>query len=95
MAEKIRKEDILNIANLSKLFIEEDELDSLAKEMENIINFADEINKAGAIKDNFDNINNLSNVLREDVVYESFDRDLILKNADGGKDGFFYIKNYN
>ncbi len=95
MVNMIKREDILNIAGLSKLFVEENELDNLAKEMENIVKFADEINNAEISSDEFDNINGLCNVLREDIAKESFDRELILKNADGGKNGFFQIKNYN
>lgn len=89
----INREDILNIANLSKLFIAEEDIEDLANEMESIVNFANEINKVSDSSEKFDNINDISNKLREDIVEESFDRELILKNACGGKDGFFYIQN--
>lgn len=90
----VNKEDIVNIAKLSRLFVREDELDGLVKDMSNIISFADEINKVGVPDTEFDNINGLSNVLREDIVEESFNRELILKNVNGGKNGFFYVKNH-
>ncbi len=90
----VTKEDVINVARLSKLFVDEDELEGLVKDMSDIVNFADEINKAGLTDTKFDNISNLSNVLRDDTVKESFDRELILKNADGGRNGFFYIKSH-
>ena len=90
----INKEDIQNLAKLSKLFIEGSEIDRLSEEMSSIINFANEISKINTDDINFDNINNLSDVFREDVIEESFDRQLILKNANGGKNGFFYLKHH-
>lgn len=90
----VTKKDVLNIAKLSKLLVKESELESLAKDMANIIDFADEINKATTPQDEFDNINGISNALRDDAVCESFDRDSILKNSGGGKNGFFYVKNH-
>lgn len=90
----VTKEDILRIAKLSGLLVKDEELDGLTADMSGIIGFADEISKAGAFDNDFDNINGLSNVFREDLVEPSFSRELILKNADGGKDGFFCIKNF-
>ena len=40
----------------------------------------------------FDNINNLQNAFREDEVVPSYPRDEILKNVDGGEDGFFPVR---
>ena len=62
--------------------------------MAKIIGFADEISRADVEDDDFDNINGLENVFREDEVENSTDRELILKNANGGKDGVFYVKKY-
>ncbi len=90
----VTKEDIIKLAKLGKLYLTEEELDSAVKDMTNIIGFANEISKVDTGDTEFDNINGLENALREDIVEESFDEDLILKNVDGGKDGFFYIKKY-
>lgn len=40
----------------------------------------------------FDNINHLSNVFREDTVVPSYDREQILSNANDREDGHFLIK---
>lgn len=88
----VTKEEIMDIALLSKLHIDDDEIDNLTKEMMNIIKFADTINGYDGEVEEFDNINNLSNVFREDVVGESFLQSEILKNVDGGENGYFPVK---
>lgn len=60
--------------------------------MDNIIAFAETISAAQCEQTNFDNINNLSNVLREDVVVPSYDREEILKNAESQDEGYFLVK---
>lgn len=88
----ITPEDIINIAKLSKLHVNEDELDSLTSDMKKIIQFADEIGKAQSECIESNVTEEPSNRLREDVVIESFEQELILRNVDGGKDGFFCVK---
>lgn len=58
----VTREDVENIALLSKLFVPEEELDGLTKSMQEIIDFADTINNAPTDGEEFDDINNLSNV---------------------------------
>ena len=72
--------------------IKEEELDALTKDMDNIIAFAETISTAQCEQTNFDNINNLTNVLREDVVVPSYDREEILKNAESQDEGYFLVK---
>lgn len=89
----VTKEEVMKIAILSKLFVAEDEIDKLTKDMGEIISFADTINNAADEGSEFDNINNLSNVLREDEVVPSLDREKILQNAKDSDDGCFMVKN--
>lgn len=88
----ITHEEILNIANLAKLSVSPEELDELTGDMNEIIGFADTINAASADASDFDNINNLSNVFREDAVVPSYEREEILKNAESQDDGYFLVK---
>ena len=88
----VTREEILKIAKLSKLSVTEEALDGLTAAMGEIIAFADTINAAGAAAGEFDNINNLQNAFREDEVVPSYPRDEILKNVDGGEDGFFPVR---
>ena len=88
----VTREEILKIAKLSKLSVTEEELDGLTAAMGEFIALADTINAAGAAAGEFDNINNLQNAFREDEVVPSYPRDEILKNVDGGEDGFFPVR---
>lgn len=89
----VTREDIENIAILSKLFVAEEELDKLTDEMQRIVDFADAINDAVEDGSDFDNINNLSNVFREDVVVESYPSEEILKNAPEQGKNHFLVRN--
>ncbi|MDE7390709.1 MAG: Asp-tRNA(Asn)/Glu-tRNA(Gln) amidotransferase subunit GatC [Lachnospiraceae bacterium] len=88
----VSHEDVLGIARLCKLYIADDELDSMTKVMDDIIRFADTINNASEEGAEFDNINNLSNAFREDEVVPSYDREEILKNANDVDEGHFLVR---
>lgn len=88
----VTKEEILKIANLSKLWVSEEELESLTHDMGEIIEFANTINSVSDSSEEFNNINNLSNVFRSDEVIPSYPREKILQNVNGGEDGYFPVK---
>lgn len=88
----VTKEEILKIAALSKLWVSEDELEALTHDMGEIIEFANTINSASESTEEFDNINSLSNVFRQDEVVPSYPREKILQNVAGGEDGYFPVK---
>lgn len=88
----VTHEDILKIARLAKLSVKPEELDGLTKDMNSIIEFADAVNSVAATDSDFDNINNLANVFREDEVVPSFDREEILKNAPNQEGGYFLVR---
>lgn len=88
----VSREEIMKLAILSKLFVADDEIDKLTKDMAEIISFADTINNASDEGTDFDNINNLSNVLREDTVIPSLEREKILQNAPDSDEGCFLVK---
>ncbi len=89
----VTREDVENIALLSKLFVPEEELDGLTESMQEIIRFADAINNAPSSDEGFDNINNLSNVFREDEVIPSYPVTEILKNAPEQAEDHFLVRN--
>jgi len=93
----ITREEVLKIAKLAKLSFKDDKIESLTNDMTQIIDFADTINTL--VKDEeieeFDDINLIVNAFHEDEVVESFNRELILKNAEGGEDGYFLVKRRN
>lgn len=88
----VTHEEILKIAKLAKLSVSADELVQLTKDMNEIIGFADTINAVSSETSDFDNINNLSNAFREDVVVPSYEQEEVLKNAPNQEDGYFLVK---
>ena len=90
----VTREDIENIAILSKLFVAEEDLDNLTQQVQEIVEFADAINNAPDSGEEFDNINNLSNVFREDDVVKSYPSEEILKNAPEQAEDHFLVRNH-
>lgn len=88
----VSHEDIIQIARLAKLSVSEDELENMTKEMQNIVEFANTINNAPVNSEEFDNINNLSNSFRDDVVVQSYPTEKILVNANDSADDCFLVK---
>ncbi len=88
----ISKEEVLHVAKLARLKFTDEEAAILAKDMENIIGFANKLNEldtegivptAHAIP--------MSNAFREDVVKPSYDRDAMLQNAPSAEDGGYTV----
>lgn len=79
---KISKEEILHIANLASLEIKEDEIGEYAKNLEEILNFADIVNNANT--NNLDitvGSNKAENVFRKDEVKDFENKEMLLENA--------------
>ncbi len=78
----ISKEEIKHIADLSMLNLTEEEIEKYTANMQDIVGFANKINEidtAGVTESAF--ALDTYNVFRKDEVRESFDRDMLLKNA--------------
>ena len=89
----IKKDEVLKMAKLAKLSVDENEIEQLIEDMSKIIEYADSINNVAETVDvEFDNINNIVNAFNEDIVLDSYDRDEILKNREGGENGYFAIR---
>lgn len=89
----VSKEEIIKIAKLSNLWIDEEEIEPVREEMAKIIEFAHTINDVvedGSVE--FDNINEIVNAFNEDVVVDSYDREEVLKNRKGGENGYFLVR---
>lgn len=79
---QVSREELLHIAKLSDLKINEDEIDNYRLNLEDILNFAEIVKNANVegldetigASDNF-------NVFREDEIKEFEDRDALLANA--------------
>ncbi len=93
----ITKNEIINITNLSKLYLTQDELDDFLSEMTGMIKFVDQldnISNTNNLENNNISLNNIKNAWREDIIHESYKREKIFQNVNNGKDGFFYLEKF-
>ena len=69
------------VAELSRLKISENEIDSVCNDLSSILNYMDEINSTINTDEVGSSVKGLKNVYREDVIGESMNREELLKNA--------------
>lgn len=88
----INKEEIIHMSKLASLNLTEEEIEQYTKDMEDILNFANTINKVQT-----ENINESIvasekyNVFRKDEVKEFEDKESLLENAPSSEAGMFHI----
>ena len=89
---KITREDVANVALLSRLEFGESELETFTGQLDAILEYADVLNKL-----NVDNVEPtahvlpLKNVMRADEAKPSLPRELALANAPEQEDGYFKV----
>ena len=79
---KVSKEEILHIANLAQLTLEEDEIEKYMLHLQDILNFANIVNNAPV--DGLDitiGANEAKNIFRKDELKRIEDVDSLLENA--------------
>ena len=89
---KISKEEILHIAKLADLNIEENEIEKYALNLQDILNFANIVNNAPV--DGLDitiGANEKKNVFRKDEVKIFKDNEALLQNAPTQEQNMFKI----
>ncbi len=88
----IDKATVAKIARLARIKIEEDKLEPLAGELNNILDWVEQLSEV-----NTDNIEPMSSVVdaklrwREDTVDDGDKQDSVLKNAPNAEYGFFAV----
>ena len=88
----ISKEEIIHIAKLASLNLTETEIEGYAKDLTEILDFAnminsvntDEVNETIAANENY-------NVFRKDEIKQNVERDALLQNAPSKDEGMFRI----
>ena len=88
----ISKEEMKNIASLSKLCLTDSEIEKGIKDMSSIIEFVNQINAIDYALETKTKPLYITNAFREDDIKESFSRESILSNVQGGENGFFFLK---
>lgn len=90
----ISKEEINHIAKLSKIKLNEKEIEDFSKEFTETLEYLEiikEVNLEGVEPTYFINTN--KNPLREDIVEESLPLEEVIKNAPDEKYGYFKLPN--
>ena len=91
---EITDKEILHIASLASLKINENELETYKKNLQDILNFANIINNANT--ENLDisiGATEGYNVFREDEIKAFEDKEALLKNAEDLENNMFKIPN--
>ena len=88
----ITKQEVKWLARLAKLSVDDEALDSLTKDMDEIVGFAGLINSAVAEAGEYKGQKARAEDLREDTVRECSPQSLILSNVGGGDNGYFPVK---
>jgi aspartyl-tRNA(Asn)/glutamyl-tRNA(Gln) amidotransferase subunit C len=89
---KVSREELLHIANLAQLNLEEDEIDKYLLNLQDILNFANIVNNAPV--DDLDitiGANEAKNVFRKDEVKVFEDNEILLQNAPSKELNMFKI----
>jgi aspartyl-tRNA(Asn)/glutamyl-tRNA(Gln) amidotransferase subunit C len=88
----ITKDEVRYVAKLARLNIAEDKLEPFTAQMDNILGYIDQLNELD-VTDVQPTAQSLSsgNVLREDIVDNTYTRERSLKNAPLEEDGFFKV----
>ena len=89
---RITKEEVGYVAKLARLYLSEDNIEVFTGQLDKILDYIDQLNELD-VKDVSPTSQAVSseNVLREDIVDNTFSKDLSLKNAPLEEDGFFKV----
>ena len=89
---KVSKEELLHIAKLANLNLKDDEIENYLNNLQDILNFADVVNKA-PIEGLEETIgaNENFNVFRKDEIKEFDNHESLLQNAPEQERGMFKI----
>lgn len=85
-------DEIIRVAKLANLQLSDDEIQKYAKDMEDIVNFANTVNNVNTEGvDETIGITGNCNAFRKDEIKNFNDREALLKNAPEQEDGMFKI----
>ncbi len=89
---EVSKEEIIHIAKLARLKLNDDEIDEYIKNLQDILNFANIVKSAPVegLKETI-GANDKFNVFRKDEIIDFEDKDLLIQNAPEQEEGMFRI----
>ncbi len=89
---QVSKEELLHIANLAQLEINENEIDEYLSNLQDILNFANIVNNVPV--DDLDitiGANEAKNIFRKDEVERFEDNEMLLQNAPAKSQNMFKV----
>ncbi len=89
---QVSREEILHIAKLANLNLKDEEVETYMGHLEEILNFANIVNKAPieGLEETIA-VNETYNVFRKDEIVQDYERDELLQNAPEQQEGMFKI----
>ena len=89
---KISKKEVLHVANLARLDLDDDEIERFSKQIGTVLEYIDALNQVDTsdVTSTF-NATFITNAFREDSDAGHMDRDQILSNAPDRDDEFFLV----
>lgn len=89
---QITKDLVSYVAALSRIELEDSEIDEMQKQMNDIVNYMDTLNQLDTEgTEPLSHVFAITNVMRDDEVKPSYDREDILKNAPERTDETFVV----
>lgn len=89
---KVSKEEILHIANLADLYLDENEIEQYINNLQDILDFADIVNNAKTEElDITIGANEAKNIFRKDEVVDFEDKEALMQNATSKELNMFKI----
>lgn len=82
---------IKHIAKLSKIALKEDEIPVLAKQIEQFLEYVEQLNDVPENIESLDNLTGNTNILRDDVVVDFDNKEKIISNTPKNEDGFILV----
>lgn len=89
---KVSREEILHIADLANLNLEEDQIDKYLLNLQDILNFANIVNKENVEELNITiGANEAKNIFRKDEIKDFDDNKALMQNAPAQEQNMFKI----
>ena len=89
---KISEQEVKKIASLSKLSLDQDELEKRTEDMNNILNYMDTLNEIDTDNvEELDNVHDMSAPLRVDSVNESISKKDVLNNSPSSNGDYIKV----
>lgn len=89
---KITLETVEYVAALARLNLSHEEKEMMSTQMGDILNYMDKLNTLDTTGvPPLEHVEHMTNIFREDVVKDSFDREKILENAPDKENGAFRV----